>query len=158
MIEIMKRIILFFLFFVSFICQAQDNIVQGPFSLGKNITISFVKERNKSISLVEKYGKNRKVIDNYNVYDGVPEIKTVFFIFVDKVKNAAVLVSWNEENISAIRYKVFFYRYDRGELVMNRRLTNDENLSGYDGCGSSGLIFDYKDSDSIRKYIKEKYK
>ncbi|KMW72316.1 hypothetical protein TI10_15225 [Photorhabdus luminescens subsp. luminescens] len=143
---------------MSFICQAQDNIVQGPFSLDKNLIISFVKERNKSISLVAKCGKNRKVIDNYNVYDGILEIKTVFFIFVDKVKNAAVLVSWNEGNISAIRYKVFFYRYDRDELVINRRLTNDENLSGYDGYGSSGLIFYYKDSDSISNYIKEKYK
>ncbi|WP_166310581.1 hypothetical protein [Photorhabdus cinerea] len=63
-----------------------------------------LKEGHKSISLVAKYGENRKVIDNYNVYDGVPEVKTIFFIFVDKIKNAAVLVSWNEENISAIRY------------------------------------------------------
>ncbi len=86
------------------------------------------------------------------------KLKLFSLSFLIKVKNAAVLlVSWNEENISAIRYKVFFYRYYRGELVINRRLTNDENLSGYDGYGSSGLIFDYKDADSIRKYIKEKY-
>ncbi|WP_145584782.1 hypothetical protein [Yersinia intermedia] len=137
-------------------CQAATNVVQGPFSLDKasNITISFIREKDESISLVKHSGLKTKPIDSYQVYDGVPEVETVFFTPIDDIKNVIVLVSWDEENINAKHYKTFAYKYYNGELLANEKVLNDKNLSGYDGYNSSGLIFNYKNAESIKEYLK----
>ncbi|WP_051957629.1 MULTISPECIES: hypothetical protein [Yersinia] len=91
------------------------------------------------------------------MYDGVPEIETVFFTPIDNVKNVIVLVSWDEDNINAKYYKTFAYKYYNGRVSVNKKILNDGNLSGYDGYNSSGLIFSYKNAESIMKYLKKYY-
>lgn len=94
------------------------------------------------------------VLDNYPVGDGLPKIDTVFFTTVKKIKNIIVLVSWDEENINAIHYKIYVYKYKaNGNIVINYDVMRDRNLEGYDGYSNSGMVFNYKNSDSIKKYL-----
>lgn len=149
------------LLFLSIIlpCQAVINVVQGPFPLDKNnnLTVSFIKEKDESISFITQSGLKTESIDSYQVYDGVPEIETVFFTPIDNVKNVIVLVSWDEDNINAKHYKTFAYKYYNGRVSVNKKILNDGNLSGYDGYNSSGLTFNYKNAKSIKKYLNENY-
>ncbi|CNE05962.1 hypothetical protein [Yersinia mollaretii] len=155
----MIKVFLFLFFSMVFPCQAAINVVQGPFSLDEtsNLTVSFIKEADESISFITQSGLKTESIDSYQVYDGVPEVETVFFTPIDKIKNVIVLVSWDETNINAKHYKIFAYKYYNGKVSVNNKVLNDGNLSGYDGYNSSGLIFNYKNAESIRGYLKKYY-
>lgn len=149
------------LFFLSIIlpCQAAINVVQGPFPLDKNnnLTVSFIKEKDESISFITQSGLKTDSIDSYQVYDGVPEIETVFYTKIDNINNVIVLVSWDEDNVNAKHYKTFAYKYYNERVSVNKKILNDGNLSGYDGYNLSGLTFNYKNAKSIKKYLNENY-
>jgi hypothetical protein len=135
-------------------------IVQGPFVLKnvKNISIVFEKNKDESISLKKETISNKELIDTYEVGDGIPEIETVFFYKIHNENNIVTLVSWDEKNISAVHYKVYVYHYDKnGNIYVNHDVSSDKNLEGYDGYSRVGMIFNYKDALTIKKYLREKY-
>lgn len=150
----------FALFFLIFNVYSQENVVQGPFKLkgASNVSIRYVKNSDESISFVSNYKIKDCVVDNYAAGDGVPDIETVFFTNISKMNNIVSLVSWDEGNINAIHYKVFAYTYtNNGVVKLNEKITSDENLEGYDGYNGNGAVFDLKNSDSIKSYLKRTY-
>jgi len=151
-----KKFLFLILLFFSFYTSAEQIVVQGPYFLkgAMNSSIAFVKNSDESISLQEMgYGTN-KSIDLYEVGDGVPKIETVFFDQIKSKRNLIVLVSWDEENISAIHYKIHVYNYTtEGVLEKDELLSNDKNLEGYDGYSGNGMIFNLKNAGTIKTYL-----
>lgn len=119
-----------------------------------NSSIEFVKNSDKSISLQETgYGINKN-IDLYEVGGGVPKIETVLFDQIKNKRKLIFLVSWDEENISAIYYKIHVYNYPtEGVLEKDELLSNDKNLEGYDGYSGNGMIFNLKNAGTIKTYL-----
>lgn len=156
----LRKIILCLALFFCFNLFAAQNIVQGPFPLKglKEVSIELMQNNDKSVTLRKSGRGNGRVIDTYEVGDGVPKVETVFFYSVSGQKNIVILVSWDEENVNAIHYKVYAYHYNEtGDIYKNNDITNDKTLEGYDGYSGSGATFDYKNALSIKKYLDSKY-
>ncbi|WP_442801330.1 hypothetical protein [Serratia rubidaea] len=150
----------FFVFFIMFNAYPKDLVIQGPFKLkgGGGIFIRYVKNADESISLVSKYKGKDCVIDNYSVGDGAPTIESVFFVNLSKENNIVSLVSWDEENINAVHYKTYVYKYtSNGAIKLNEKISSDKKLEGYDGYNGSAAVFDLKNSRAIRSYLKKEY-
>lgn len=153
-----KNVILFLLlFFIIFNVYSTEYVIQGQFELkvGGEIFIRYVKNADESISLVSKYKGNDCVIDNYSVGDGAPKIESVFFVNLSKESYVVSLVSWGEENINAVHYKAYVYKYtSNGAIKLNEKISSDKKLEGYNG---SAAVFDLKNSRAIRSYLKNEY-
>lgn len=144
------------LVFISFNVCARKEIVQGPFFLKgeTGVSVEFSKNNDNSISLNQIINGDDKTIDNYEVGDGVPAIETVFFYKMQSKNKLVVLVSWDEENISAIHYKINIYDYaGSGVSGKDKCLSTDKNLEGYDGYSGNGMTFDLKNAGEIKRYL-----
>lgn len=152
-----RAIVFIFLCVIETCSFASQNVEQGPFHLeGGGASIEFIRKNDESIDFIRKSSIKNELVDNYPVSDGVPEINTVFFVTIKKIKNIVVLVSWDEADISAIHYKVYLYTYNEsGKININRDAMDDKNLEGYDGYSNSGMIFNYKNAAAIRKYLSQ---
>jgi len=152
----LKKMSLLILLVFCFYTSAEQFVVQGPYILKGEInsSIEFIKNKDESISLRSSVNGVKKDIDLYEVGDGSPKIETVFF---DKIKNRRkliVLVSWDEENISSIHYKVNVYNYSAGGILeKDDFLSKDKNLEGYDGYSGNGMIFNLKNASAIKNYL-----
>lgn len=152
------RVLISIIAFVSFFGAtfAKNNVVQGPFHLKDTVGISieFIKKSDESISFQEINKGGSKELDNYEVGDGVPTIETVFFDSVRNQKVVVVLVSWDEENIKAVHYKIYGYNYNgTGVSGENDCLSKDKKLEGYDGYSGNGMTYNFKNAVEIKRYI-----
>ncbi|BFO09464.1 hypothetical protein FS595_08490 [Serratia rubidaea] len=148
------------LFFIMFNVYSTENVIRGQFEfkVGDEIFIRYVKNADESISLVSKYKGKDCVIDNYSVGDGAPTIESVFFVNLSKESNVVSLVSWDEENINAVHYKAYIYKYtSNGAIKLNEKISSDKKLEGYDGYNGSAAVFELKNSRAIRSYLKKEY-
>jgi len=154
-----KKALVFLAFFMGVSSVYAQHKVEGSYPLKgvEKISIEMVRNEDQSISLNKVKGLNRKLIDLYEVGDGIPEINTIFFHALNKENNIIALVSWDEDNINAIHYKVYAYKYNsEGDVSSNVNVISDKNLEGYEGYSGSGMTFYYKNAASIKKYLDEK--
>lgn len=153
------KIILFIFTYILGACSfASQSVVQGPFhfNMQDQSVIEFIKKDDESIDFIVKTSSKNELIDSYLVGDGIPKINTVFFYTIKNIKNIIVLVSWNENNISAIHYKVYLYTCNgNNKISINNDAMSDKNLEGYDGYSNSGVTFNYKDASTIKKYLSQ---
>ncbi|WP_252145881.1 hypothetical protein [Yokenella regensburgei] len=136
---------------------ASQKLEHGPFHIkSTNTSIEFVRKKDESIDFVSDTNNKIDVVDTYQVGDGVPKIDTVFFSVVKDINNIVVLVSWDEENISAVHYKIYLYTYsESGRINRNDGVMVDRNFEGYDGYSGNGMVFNYKDAADIKKYLSQ---
>lgn len=138
---------------------------QGPFKLDGDSYVYIKKEDNVNYPLSLYLKKNKTIykIDSYEENCDSPNIDSVFFLRVNKIKDVVVLVSWRQEHraekIRGRYYKVFGYFYDGKTLISNSEITEDSNLSGEDGeYYGDEFHFKYKSANLIKEYLKEKAK
>jgi len=154
------KLLLYILFFTVFNVHSQENIVQGPFKLkgADKAFIRYVRNSDESISLIVQKKEKDRVVGSYELGDGVPNIETVFFTNILNASCIVTLVSWDESNVNSIHYKVYVYTYyNDGVILLNKKVTSDKNLEGYDGYNGSGSVFELKKSNAIKGYLKGKY-
>ncbi len=161
-----KIIFLFALIFSQFTFSAQNDegFVQGPFQIDNYNSIYLKKEDdvNYPLSLYAKGREGISKIDAYETNGGGPNVKTVFFVNIQNVKNIVILISWHQEHraeqISGDLYQVYGYSFENGKIAPNKKITNDHNLSGEDGeFNGDALHFKYQTASEIKKYLKNKY-
>lgn len=160
---IKKFLFCFILLFFSSNSFALEDIVQGPFKFdNSSIYIKSESDVNYPLSLYLRRNGVGEKIDSYEVNGDMPNVETVFFIRLNKIKSVIVLVSWRQEhraeNISGRLYQVYGYSYSGEKLIPNSKVVGDPNLSGEDGeFNGEELHFKYKDAASIKEYLKSKY-
>ncbi|MEB6335712.1 hypothetical protein [Serratia rhizosphaerae] len=143
----------------------QGEIVQGPFKIDGDKIVYIQKENSTDFPLGLYYssGSKRIKVDRYEVDGDIQNIDSLFLIKVNNVKNVIALVSWHQfhqaESINGVTYQVYGYKYNGETLIPNENITNDPELNGMDGEFNGGEVhFKYKDTASIKQYIKNKYK
>lgn len=133
-----------------------EAIQQGPFFLKgiNDIAIKYI--RDDSLNLVREDVNGEVVIDAIKNHDNKsPSVRTVFFMNIGSEMNVISLVSWGGDMDEGEYYKVYGYTYDKtGHLRLSTTLDEDSNLSGYN---TKKKPFKYKNADTIKKYILNKY-
>ncbi|EHD13577.1 hypothetical protein CIN_17690 [Commensalibacter intestini A911] len=175
---------------ISGFAQISDTkIVQGPFktSLYPNGKIYFTRKEDDQNTIVQQCypisfflenvqngAVQKEKIDQYEEDGGCPEIKSVFFSIIKNQKYIFVMVVWDSKHAGAGTYGDVYQTYaytknDKGILSLDKNISDDENLSGFNGdnnCKSDlnpdgdtdcYKNYKYKTAADIKKYLKQKY-
>lgn len=149
---------------ISFFSFSNTDIVQGPFKITLSDKVYFQTEADDDypLALYILSDNKSKRIDTYETEGGKPAVQTVFFMTIDGKKNVIVLISWEQlhraENINGNFFRVYGYVYEKNNLIVNKKINSDPNLSGQDGDFSGEqLFFKYKNAKAIKEYILKKY-
>jgi hypothetical protein len=146
---------------------ANEYAAPYPFQLEceNNAAVSFIYNKDSSISLIDGKGSKGKVIDTYHLRteDGYPDIKKVFSTKISGSNSIVVLVAWDIVNslFYDIEYKVYAYSYDcNGNYIKNEKIDRDAGLSGEGpyrySCSRENYIFNDQNAFYIEKYIRRK--
>lgn len=150
----------------------QGTVVQGPYKTtvidGGELSVLETGDAEFPMSLVLDVVKAggirfRSLVDKYDVAGSEPKVESLFFYPVHGKQNVLVLVSWSISSRGIGTYGTLYqvYAYEKSptnELVVNKRIAFDNNLTGIDGYQEGEeQSFIYKDATSIKRYIK-KYK
>ncbi|WP_271789606.1 hypothetical protein [Commensalibacter communis] len=174
---------------IGFAQAMPEKIIQGPFktALYPNGKIYFTREdedENAAVQtchpisfFLEKNQNNlqqKDKIDFYEVDGECPEIKSVFFGNIHNKKYIFVMVIRNSNHPGAGMdgdfYQIYAYTKNKeGILSLDRIISGDGNLSGFDGgrdCKSYAnpdgnddcyVNYKYKTAADVKKYLKQKY-
>lgn len=145
--------------------SSANEVIQGPFEFSPGNFVSVEKGNSTSdvLDLIVKINNKISKIDSYEQNGSPPSIETIFFKKIRGEKNIIVLVSWEllhrAERINANLYQVYGYTYKDGLIKPNLLITEDPNLSGFDGeVNGDENVFEFKTASLIRVYLENKFK
>lgn len=148
-----------------------NQIIQGPFKTdlfprGK-IYFQKTSDINRPVNFILEYQQNGKdikdIIDKYDVNGGDPEIVSVFFAKVHNKKYIFTIIKWRDYHaalqMNGYDYQIYAYTINNlGKLGLDKRISNDPNLSGNEGeFDGKDVFFKYKTAVEAKHYLKKKY-
>lgn len=158
--EFVFTVILVLLLALPSIAKCSD-IVHGPLPYNNQSTLVFESKGN-NVAFFFTSKQERKLVDLYEPEGGEAAIETVFYYRINKADNVIVLISWRQLhrafNIDGKLYEIKAYKYENGNLTANAVISQDDNLTGFDGNNQGQVsAFKYKNAKEIKDYLIMKY-
>ncbi|WP_157259222.1 hypothetical protein [Burkholderia ubonensis] len=111
-----------------------------------------------------KHGCVKAEFARYSIEGGAPTVESIFYMPLRDRINVFSIVAWDINNRGdgtyGRLYQVYAYHFDEnGMLVENKRVSEDESMSGIDGyVEGRESEFRYKTASDVRKYWRSKRK
>ncbi|WP_333002041.1 hypothetical protein [Vibrio coralliilyticus] len=106
---------------------------------------------------------NLKKVDEYSYEGGTPIVDSMKIVNLDNSNNLVVLVYWNVANpeLRGTVYKTYVYTLENDVLSINKKITNDNNLEGFEGLYNEGEggngQYQLKELPEVEEYLLSKY-
>jgi hypothetical protein len=108
-------------------------------------------------------GSKTTKVDEYFHEGARPIIDSMKIVSLENSNNLIVLVYWNVANpeLRGTVYKTYVYTLENGVLSINKKITNDHHLEGFEGIYNEGEggngQYQLKELPEVEEYLLSKY-